>query len=85
MTVEVMYDGRTVWINDGGCCIGRFSKMGIDVHHGMTTQMRLGVSCLDCKAGPTTITDWRAFTASMLEHYGVAIEEKCMPTFLRTP
>lgn len=85
MTAEVTYDGKTVWINgDDSCCIGRFSKNGIDIHHGMTTQMRLGVSCLDCKSGPMTIADWHAFRASMLEYYGVVIEEKCMPTFLRT-
>jgi hypothetical protein len=55
---EITTDGKTVWVNDSqGCCIGRFSKHGIDVHHGIETQMEIGKQCLDCKPGPTTLDD----------------------------
>lgn len=78
------FDGKTVWVNnDQGCCIGRFSKHGIDVHHDIKTQMEEGKVCQDCKPGPTTIDDWRCFQASMLAHYKIVIDDKYMPFYLK--
>lgn len=82
--IEITHDSRTVWINDAeGCCIGRFSKHGIDVHHDMAGQIELGVSCLDCKCGPTTIADWLAFKEAMFKHHQVVVGDERMPVFLR--
>jgi hypothetical protein len=31
--VQIGFDGVTVWVNGaGGYCLGRFGRMGIDVH-----------------------------------------------------
>lgn len=84
LTHEITTDSKTVWVNDSqGCCIGRFSKNGIDVHHNIKTQMENSISCLDCKPGPTTIDDWRHFQTAMLAHYKIVIDDKYMPFFLK--
>ena len=81
---EVLYDGRNVWVNSAaGCCIGRFSWAGIDIHHDAMKQIELGRQCLDCKKGPTTIEDWRWFVEEMKFHYNVGVPDECMPGFLK--
>lgn len=80
---EIMSDGKTVWVNGAdGCCLGRFSWAGIDVHKDAEGQQESG-QCLDCKAGPTTYEDWLRFKDGMLQHYNVKIAKKHIPQFLR--
>ena len=44
--VEICWDGRTVWVNDqSGCCIGRFSALGVDVHRTGEQQIATGQQC----------------------------------------
>lgn len=82
---EIHSDGRTVWVNGSdGCCLGRFSRAGIDIHRDAAAQMATGDQCLDCKAGPTTAEDWTAFQAGMQSHYGISVPNKHMPRFLRS-
>ncbi len=79
-------DGRTVWVNaSDGCCIGRFSSFGIDVHKDAWGQMSSGDQCCDCKPGKTNSKDWEHFKASMLEHHGVVVTDEHMPIHLNTP
>jgi len=47
---------RTVWVNRGAC-IGRFGRMGIDIHREPEDAMALG-ECLLCTHKPTTKDDW---------------------------
>jgi hypothetical protein len=80
---EIWSDGRTVWVNGtDGCCLGRFSKNGIDIHKDAAGQMASGDQCLDCKIGPTTNDDWLSFQAGMKRHYGISVDDKHMPKFL---
>jgi hypothetical protein len=71
---ELLYDGRTVWINGSdGSLLGRFSRNGIDVH---------GDShCLEggCEPGPCDTSHWERFKAKMLQHYGVEVPESAKP------
>lgn len=77
---EITSDTRTVWINDSsGCCIGRFSRNGIDVHHAGKVQMETGQECIACKPGPVTPGDWRTFQAAMLKHHGVVVSDHHRP------
>jgi hypothetical protein len=80
---EIMSDGRTVWVNDAFCNVGRFSRTGVDIHKTADEQMKTGTQCLDCKAGSTTRADWEHFKSTMLRIYGADIEDKYMPEFLR--
>ena len=80
---EVSSDGKTAWVNGAdGCCLGRFSWAGIDVHKDAQAQM-VGGQCLDCKAGPTTTEDWMRFKEGMRHYYGVSIHDRHMPKFLQ--
>jgi len=81
---SVESDGRTVWVHTSdGCCVGRFSRSGIDVHYEMKTQLDLGVVCLDCKAGPTDLADWERFRKGIWEFYQIYVTEAHKPRFLR--
>lgn len=85
MKPEIRSDGKTVWVNDtDGRCLGRFSRFGIDVHTDAAGQSS-GVTCLDCKPGPTTVDDWMRFREDMLQFYGIRVAERHMPNFLKTP
>ncbi len=63
---QVESNGRTVWVNAGdGCCVGRFSQAGVDVHHGARVQVETGRECVDCTHERPTAADWQRFVASM--------------------
>ena len=84
MKAEIDSDGKTVWVNSHeGCCIGRFCRQGIDVHHDGPEQVRLGQQCLDCKKGPTTLADWTHFKEAMWRHFLVIVGDQHMPKFLK--
>jgi len=77
-------DGRTVWVNGSdGCCLGRFSRFGIDVHKDYAGQMN-GGQCLDCKPGPLTSADWDRFVEGIATYYGIRVAPKHRPDFLNT-
>lgn len=77
--VQILYDGRRVWVNDPEGNIGRFGPFGVDVHRTISEQMATGKECLACTHGPTHLEDWRNFQALMREHYGVTISDDFMP------
>lgn len=81
---EVCSNTQTVWVNSGetGCCLGRFSKMGIDVHHDVDAQMRDGKQCLDCTHTQPTVEDWYRFVHTMLHVYGVLVDEEHRPEWI---
>lgn len=71
---EIRTDGETIWINDvTGCCIGRFSRSGVDVHHAGMDQLKDGKQCLDCFHEGAPAELWTRFVGSMLAHHGVAV------------
>ncbi len=71
--VEVSSDGQTVWVNNAFVNIGRFGRLGIDVHNADAT------SCLHCTHGITTVEDWETFKLKMLEHHGVVVTDEHKP------
>ncbi len=75
---QIISDGRTVWINSGttGVAIGRFSKMGIDVHN------TDGDGCFHCVPGPCGQAEWDRFVFSMKEYHGVVVHERFKPEYL---
>ena len=72
---DVRTDGRTCWVN-GLTMLGRFSKMGIDIH--------VNSQCLPetCMPGPCTKKHWRQFQYLMLEHHEIDVPDKYMPKYL---
>ena len=82
--VQILHDGRTVWVNDKEGNIGRFGPFGVDVHRTIAEQIATGTECLACTHGPTHLPDWREFQALMQEHHGVTVSDDHMPTKIRT-
>lgn len=68
--VQLLTDGRTCWVNtENGECIGRWGRLGIDVHHTVEQQRIHGKQCLECVQGGS----WERFCDAMHGHYGVNI------------
>lgn len=83
-THDISADGRTVWVNGAdGMCIGRFSKWGIDVHLDATGQLESGKQCLACTHTRPEPEDWIRFQELMQLHYGIQVEDRFKPEFLR--
>jgi len=80
---EIRSAVSAVWVNDDtGHCIGRFGRLGIDVHYPVAAQLEHGDQCLACSHGRTGEEDWQRFRALMLEHHGVDVPDTARPGFL---
>jgi hypothetical protein len=77
---EISSDGATVWVN-GGICVGRFCRYGIDVAESLVATM----TTPPYPEGGTRLADWRVFQVLMQEHYNVAVSDHHAPTFLQHP
>ena len=81
--VEILWNGSTVWVNDTfGCCIGRFSALGVDVHRSGEEQMVSGQQCLDCINDLEPVEAWMRFLTSMKRFHGVIVPPKAKPAFV---
>jgi hypothetical protein len=80
---RVQSDGFTVWVHDerDGSCIGRFGRLGIDIHRPASEQASLG-ECLLCTHGPTGAPEWRRFVEAMHETYGVRVTDRHRPSYI---
>ena len=78
MVIET--DGRTVWVNDNtGCCVGRLSPVGIDVHRTGPDQLKHGTQCLDCAHDVPKAEMWAYFVKSMADNRQVTILAEFQP------
>ncbi len=80
---RVASDGQTVWVHDenDGSCIGRFGRMGIDIHRPIAEQVEHG-QCLMCTHGRTGPDEWRRFVVAMKDIYGIVIHEHHRPRYV---
>ena len=74
---DIRSDGRVVWVDGPGGCIGRFGLNGIDVHTADAS------GCLHCTHEPTTAADWDIFVAKMDEQHGVQVPAEHKPDRFR--
>jgi hypothetical protein len=80
---QILWDGRCVWVNDEtGCCIGRFTRRGVDVHKTGPEQIATGTQCLDCFHDVEPAHAWDRFVQSMLQHHGVSVPAAARPEFV---
>ena len=76
-------DGKTVWVTGPeGDCVGRFGRLGIDIHNEIAAQVSGAPQCLECTHGPVTPADWDRFRVAMQEHYGIDVPDAHRPTYL---
>ena len=81
--IEILVGHHAVWVNGpNGDCLGRFGRMGVDVHRSAAEQMAGLGECLDCTHAPVTAKDWHRFVRSMLLHYSVDLSHLAVPSFV---
>lgn len=84
MSHEINSDGRTVWINTD-CCLGRFSRRGIDIHKSLAQQVAGTGECLYCTHEEPTAKDWITFQEKMKELHGIEVGDEHRPVWLPLP
>ena len=80
-TYDITSDGACVWVNAAdGSCVGRYGRLGVDVHKDVAAMLLGEGQCLDCRRHTGVLDDdWAYFKASMLHHYGVVVGEEHKP------
>ena len=75
-TLQMTPTKDAVWVHaaDGGT-VGRFGKMGIDIHTSIAEQLETGKTCLLCTHEPVTPADWALFRAKAVELWNIVIPE----------
>jgi hypothetical protein len=70
--IQLLTDGYTCWAHTAdGERIGRWSRLGIDIHLTLEEQLKQGRECLECVRGGS----WERFREGMQRHYGIDIPE----------
>lgn len=65
-----------VWIHSSdGSTVGRFGKMGVDLHNTVSEQMSGSPECRLCTHGRPSLAEWALFREKALEWWGVAVPE----------
>lgn len=65
-----------VWIHcSDGSTVGRFGKMGVDLHNSVVEQLKGATQCRLCTHGTPTQADWALFRAKANEWWGVCVPE----------
>jgi hypothetical protein len=63
-----------VWVHaSDGSTVGRFGRMGIDLHNTVTDQMAGMPECRLCTHGKPTAADWQLFREKAFEWWGVEV------------
>lgn len=74
--VQRAEDKSRIWIHSSdGSTVGRFSRMGIDIHNTVTDQMKGSPECLLCTHKPVDKEDWEIFKSKALEMWGVHLTD----------
>lgn len=83
---DITTDGITVWVNGPYSLLGRFGKMGVDIHHAHEPGLwpMPASECLFCTHAQTTRQDWGLFVEKMLQLHGVKVPDKYLPDRFRT-
>lgn len=74
---------NTVWIHaSDGSTVGRFGRMGVDLHTTAQEQVAGASQCRLCTHGRSTVNDWKLFREKALEWWGVAVPEDAIDASL---
>lgn len=84
--VQISACRQTVWIHSSdGSTVGRFGRMGVDLHNTVTEQMAGKPQCRLCTHGEPTLADWVMFRERALAWWGVDVPQNAINTHsLRT-
>ena len=83
LTYELTWDGNTVWVNGSdGSNLGRFGRLGYDIHKTGAEQVETGKVCIFCTHAKTTMADWGVWRAKITEFSGLAVPDAARPKWL---
>jgi hypothetical protein len=72
--VQVSASNDAVWVHaDDGSTVGRFGRLGIDLHTTVTEQLNGSPQCRLCTHGKPSIKEWDLFREKCKEWWGVII------------
>lgn len=72
--VQVSALRDTIWIHSSdGSTVGRFGRMGVDLHNTVSEMMRGAPECRLCTHGKPSRADWDLFCEKSLEWWNVCI------------
>lgn len=72
--IQLSANRNTVWIlAPDGSTVGRFGRMGIDLHTTISEQIAGAPQCRLCTHGQSTLADWALFREKALEWWGVEV------------
>lgn len=67
---------NALWIHaSDGSTVGRFGRMGVDLHTTISEQLEGKPQCRLCTHGRPTKEDWRLFRDKAYEWWGVVVPE----------
>lgn len=68
---------NAIWIHScsDGSTVGRFGRMGIDLHNTVTEQLAGMPECRLCTHGQPSKADWQLFREKALEFWGVNVPD----------
>ena len=74
--VQLSASRDAVWVHaSDGSTVGRFGKMGIDIHTSVTEQMEGSPQCDLCTHGLVTAEDWHTFRKEAFSRWGTKIPQ----------
>lgn len=85
--IQLSENRNAVWIHslqDGGT-VGRFGRMGVDLHNSFTDILQGAPECRLCTHGQPTREDWETFRSRSLEWWGVEVPEDAFDPKLLKP
>jgi len=72
--LQVSESKDAVWIHaSDGSTVGRFGKMGVDLHNTVTEQLQGAPECRLCTHGAVSKEDWILFVSKAKEFWGVDV------------
>lgn len=85
--LEVSRTRDAVWIHSfvDGSTVGRFGKMGVDIHTTVTEQLAGAPQCRVCTHGRVSVSDWELFRSKAMEFWGVSVPDDAFDTALLAP
>ncbi|MBQ68890.1 hypothetical protein CL689_02390 [Candidatus Saccharibacteria bacterium] len=84
---QISLSRDAVWVHaSDGSTVGRFGKMGIDIHSTVAEQMNGASQCDLCTHGRVTSEDWATFRKEALARWGIEIPDDAFdPRFFSAP
>lgn len=84
-SLQIASDNTAVWVHcTDGSTVGRFGRMGVDLHNTVTEMLAGSPQCRLCTHGIPSHSDWELFRAKVKEWWGIDVPENAFdPALLR--